>query len=153
ADPVQSSFIVCCGSCCLSCGRLQEKGLLRSAVKTLLARSRSRNLGRAQGISHREHMRTELHTHLLPGVDDGPASDAESLELARMAVADGTRTVVATPHVSMVDISELPARVGSLRGKLDDAGVPLAVHQGGELSPRDVYGIGRYDLDAIAQGP
>jgi protein-tyrosine phosphatase len=61
--------------------------------------------------------------------------------------------VVATPHVSMVDIAELPERIGSLRSKLRDEGVPLELRQGGELSPRDVYAIGRSDLGAIAQGP
>jgi protein-tyrosine phosphatase len=98
-------------------------------------------------------MRTELHTHLLPAVDDGPASDAEALALACLAVADGTRTVVATPHVSMVDISELPERVARLGVQLRDAGIPLDVRQGGELSPRDVYRMSRHELDAVAQGP
>jgi tyrosine-protein phosphatase YwqE len=41
----------------------------------------------------------DIHFHLLPGVDDGPADMDETLELARMASAEGTATVVATPHV------------------------------------------------------
>ena len=36
----------------------------------------------------------DLHFHLLPGVDDGPADMDASLELARAAVAEGTGTVV-----------------------------------------------------------
>ena len=112
-----------------------------------------RNLGRAAGLVVVEHVRTELHTHLLPGVDDGPASDDESMALACLAVADGTRTVVATPHVSMVDIAELPERVGRLNVRLRNAGIPLEVRRGGELSPRDVYGISRTELEAIAHGP
>ena len=43
--------------------------------------------------------RAELHFHLLPGVDDGPGDMAESVELARLAVADGTSLVTVTPHV------------------------------------------------------
>jgi hypothetical protein len=43
---------------------------------------------------------SEIHFHLLPGVDDGPSSIEETVELTRMAVADGTRTIVATPHVN-----------------------------------------------------
>jgi len=40
----------------------------------------------------------DLHCHILPGVDDGPADVSESIEMARRAVADGIRTLVATPH-------------------------------------------------------
>jgi protein-tyrosine phosphatase len=98
-------------------------------------------------------VRTELHTHLLPGVDDGPVDEGESLELARRVVADGTRTVVATPHVSMLDISTLPGRVGRLAVALRRAGIPLEVLQGGELSPGDVRRAGQQELESIAQGP
>ncbi|MBI3658205.1 MAG: hypothetical protein HY232_17515 [Acidobacteria bacterium] len=41
----------------------------------------------------------DLHAHYLPGVDDGPKTKEESLEMLRMAAADGIRTVVATPHM------------------------------------------------------
>lgn len=40
----------------------------------------------------------DIHCHLLPGLDDGPASGAEALALARLAAADGIATVIATPH-------------------------------------------------------
>ena len=43
--------------------------------------------------------RVDLHFHLLPGVDDGPAEVSDSLELARAALRDRTETVVVTPHV------------------------------------------------------
>lgn len=98
-------------------------------------------------------MRTELHTHLLPGVDDGPSDEAEALELARLAVADGTGTVVATPHVSTVRIATLPERVDRLASALRRAGIPLEVLQGGELSPGDVAEADEAELEAIAQGP
>jgi protein-tyrosine phosphatase len=42
--------------------------------------------------------RFDIHAHLLPGVDDGPEDAADSLEMARMAEADGTAVIVATPH-------------------------------------------------------
>ncbi len=41
----------------------------------------------------------DIHTHILPGLDDGPENFAESLLLARSAVENGTRVMVATPHV------------------------------------------------------
>jgi protein-tyrosine phosphatase len=40
---------------------------------------------------------TDIHFHLLPGVDDGPKTIEESIELAATAFAEGTRTIVATP--------------------------------------------------------
>jgi protein-tyrosine phosphatase len=98
-------------------------------------------------------VRTELHTHLLPGVDDGPDDDAGALALARLAVADGTGTIVATPHVNLVRIAELPGRVAALAAALHRAGVPLEVLQGGELSPADVYRTEPDELESIAQGP
>lgn len=41
---------------------------------------------------------TDLHMHLLPGLDDGSASEEDTLRMAVMAAKSGTRTVVATPH-------------------------------------------------------
>ena len=41
----------------------------------------------------------DIHSHILPGLDDGAESMAEALEMARLAVADGIRVMVATPHL------------------------------------------------------
>lgn len=41
----------------------------------------------------------DIHTHLLPGVDDGPATLAESIETLRHCYEDGTRAAVMTPHM------------------------------------------------------
>ena len=40
----------------------------------------------------------DLHSHILPGVDDGAYTMADALEMARMAADSGVRTLVATPH-------------------------------------------------------
>lgn len=40
----------------------------------------------------------DLHCHILPGVDDGAKSWDEALEMARIAEADGIKTIVSTPH-------------------------------------------------------
>jgi protein-tyrosine phosphatase len=41
----------------------------------------------------------DLHHHCLPGVDDGPGSMAEAVDLCKMAADEGIDTIVATPHV------------------------------------------------------
>ena len=41
----------------------------------------------------------DLHCHILPGLDDGPQTWEESLEMCRIAYEDGIRTIVATPHI------------------------------------------------------
>lgn len=98
-------------------------------------------------------MRTELHFHLLPAVDDGPVDDAEAIELARLAVADGTGRVVVTPHAHCVDFSQLRPRTAQLRARLAEAGVDLQLEVGAELSPDDVAGLGQAELDLVAHGP
>src|SRR5713101_2145082 len=40
----------------------------------------------------------DLHCHILPGLDDGPATMEESIAMAESAIADGITHVVATPH-------------------------------------------------------
>jgi protein-tyrosine phosphatase len=40
----------------------------------------------------------DIHCHILPEVDDGSESLDETLEMCRIALADGIATIVATPH-------------------------------------------------------
>jgi protein-tyrosine phosphatase len=40
----------------------------------------------------------DIHTHILPGIDDGVKTEDDAVEFARMAEADGVRVIVATPH-------------------------------------------------------
>lgn len=99
---------------------------------------------------------TELHFHLLPGVDDGPATLEESIELARAAVADGTTTIVATPHVHrlhITDPAEIAERVSELTARLRAEHVPVAIRAGGELSDEMVGRLSQRQLEAIAHGP
>jgi len=100
--------------------------------------------------------RTDLHLHVLPGVDDGPADLSEALALAADAVRDGTTTAVATPHIRpgyVVDVSELPDRVAELQDALVREGIPLRLQVGGELAHGMVDRLSDYELETIAQGP
>lgn len=98
-------------------------------------------------------MRTELHFHLLPGVDDGPTDDAEAIELARLAVQDGTGRVVVTPHVRLADVEALADLTERLQAVLRGAGVDLELRPGGELAPDDVASLAQTQLNRLAHGP
>lgn len=79
----------------------------------------------------------DLHSHVLPGIDDGAQDLDQSLELARAAAADGTTTLAATPHCRedhpRVRPAELQSRCESLNQRLAEAGVSLEVVAGGEV--------------------
>lgn len=98
-------------------------------------------------------MRTELHFHLLPGVDDGPRSVEESLELATMTVADGTGTVVCTPHAREVEVTSVPQMVEAEREELRRAGIPLRLLEGVEVAQDDIAELTAEELEIAAQGP
>jgi protein-tyrosine phosphatase len=80
----------------------------------------------------------DLHLHLLPGVDDGPADLAAALALARECCAGGTPIVAATPHfddwtqATLPDAASAVDRVVRLQAELNRAGIPLQVLVGGE---------------------
>jgi protein-tyrosine phosphatase len=99
---------------------------------------------------------TDIHFHLLPGVDDGPRTIDESVELAAAAVRDGSTTVVATPHVRgdfMTDVSDIPDRVREVQDAIDRAAIPLGVCRGAELGHDMVGRLDQDQLDTIALGP
>lgn len=96
----------------------------------------------------------DLHTHVLPAIDDGPATIEESIELIRAAHAAGTRAMVATPHVSgrypnrSATIAELTQQLNErLRGEGVDveilAGAEVAMTKVAELDPGE---LGRLHL-------
>ena len=98
----------------------------------------------------------ELHFHALPGVDDGPGTIEESVELLRRAAAERTETVVATPHVRtdfVTDVLGLAERVEELRAALPAAGVEIELRRGAELGHDMVGRLSQGELDSIAQGP
>jgi len=83
----------------------------------------------------------DIHTHILPGVDDGPSTLEESLEMARIAVRDGIRIMVATPHcLNGVYVNwrqDILSACAEFNSALIKAHIPLTVLPGSEvhLSP------------------
>jgi len=97
----------------------------------------------------------DLHSHVLAGVDDGARDLAESLAIARVAVADGITSIAATPHVRD-DYPTSPATmerlVAELRGELERARLRLDVLPGGELALRQAQELPDADLRRFGLG-
>lgn len=78
----------------------------------------------------------DLHCHILPGVDDGPRTLQESLNLARFCVADGITVITATPHChSSIHLlrAEILPHVAAFNRELQAANIPLTVLPGSEI--------------------
>ncbi len=79
----------------------------------------------------------DLHSHVLPGLDDGAADIAATLEICDSLRSEGVEHVVGTPHVR----NDLPTSLDSIASAaheaqvaVDDAGIGLALSTGGELT-------------------
>jgi protein-tyrosine phosphatase len=98
----------------------------------------------------------DLHCHLLPGIDDGPATMAESLALAADLAADGVRSAAATPHVHPghpgVVRDELPDRRAELQRAIDAEGIELQVLPGGEVDLAYGLELGDDELRGLTLG-
>ena len=91
----------------------------------------------------------DLHSHLLPGIDDGPAGTKGSLEMARVAVEAGTTTMACTPHILGRDPTspeEIADGVHAFRTKLEAAEIPLEIVPGGEI---DLETLERLDDETL----
>jgi len=81
-------------------------------------------------------MTVDIHTHILPDLDDGASNLNESLEMARIAAADGTTHLFATPHhrdyrsLSRYNVAD---RVAELQSKLDETDIQLTLIPGHEV--------------------
>lgn len=89
----------------------------------------------------------DLHSHVLPGIDDGAPDLATSLEMARMAVADGIRVMACTPHIypGLYENTgpDILMRVAALQAQLDAHGIALRLVAGADthLVPGLVEGV------------
>jgi len=79
----------------------------------------------------------DLHCHMLPGIDDGPKSMEQSLEMARFAVEQGTRRCVLTPHIQPGcydnDIENIRFVFEAFQNRLAAANIPLQVGMAAEV--------------------
>lgn len=87
----------------------------------------------------------DLHSHVLPGLDDGVRTIDASLELLRAAAEDGIERIAATPHVREdypTTPRDMELRLAEVCGAAREAAIPVEVLAGGEL---DLAFAGRLD--------
>lgn len=79
----------------------------------------------------------DLHCHILPGMDDGPQTMGESLEMVQDAVREGIRTIVATPHFIVgeieYDLDFIKEQVKLLQTKIHEKGLECKILTGSEV--------------------
>jgi len=80
----------------------------------------------------------DIHTHILPELDDGAESEDDALAMCRMAAEDGIDVMVATPHM-FCDVGnptkkEIAASCDRLRLMLVNAGIEIDLHFAAEVA-------------------
>ncbi|MFT5334844.1 MAG: protein-tyrosine phosphatase [Halioglobus sp.] len=83
----------------------------------------------------------DLHCHLLPGIDDGPDTMEESIELCAIASADGITHSIVTPHIHPGRWENSYQLVEHLRDELQSSireqNIPLQLGFAGEVRLTD----------------
>ncbi len=78
----------------------------------------------------------DIHTHILPALDDGPETIEESIELCKIAANDGIKTIVATPHskdgIYEAKSDEILKTVDTLNLKLKENQIDIEILPGSE---------------------
>ncbi len=79
----------------------------------------------------------DIHSHILPGFDDGVSSYEEAIEVLRIAYQDGVSHIVATPHhvtgIMYQNPDEIISAIQKLQLKIDDLGIPIKIFPGMEI--------------------
>src|SRR5690348_1564694 len=79
----------------------------------------------------------DIHSHILPAIDDGAETLEESLAMARLAVAGGVTDMICSSHSAelfeMGPQAALQERVDALQAAINAAGITLKVWPGMEI--------------------
>ena len=83
----------------------------------------------------------DIHSHILPLVDDGAKGWEETIEMAAQAAADGIYAVIATPHHAngryVNEADKVNALIAEANDKIREAGIHLQVLAGQEIRVYD----------------
>ena len=83
----------------------------------------------------------DMHSHILPGMDDGSRSMPQTLRMLETAVSEGISTMIATPHnmpgKGCPPVSVVRRKVDELRQTVEQEGIPLEIVAGTEYYYRE----------------
>ena len=95
------------------------------------------------GTDHTPDARvTDIHMHVLPGVDDGARTMEESCQMLRLAAEEGICRIFATPHCDAFLISDVRAVFLTLQTEARRQGIPVELYLGNEMRI-NVHNAGR----------
>lgn len=82
--------------------------------------------------------RIDIHSHVLPGIDDGCADVTESIDSVRTLIAHGYSATICTPHCwpdlyPHITPAHIAVWVEALQQAIDEAGLSYTLYTGGEL--------------------
>ncbi len=88
----------------------------------------------------------DIHAHILPGLDDGPATMSEAIALLKLLIADQVSTVIATPHVAPgffwpYDTQIMQDKLFELRQAADQEHLEIEIIGGAEIYLSPEVGI------------
>jgi len=95
----------------------------------------------------------DIHCHILPGIDDGPETIDEAVDLIRAAAATGMTTMIATPHVSPRypnDAGLIADGVAQVKAGLLAAGVTLDIRPGAEIAIHQIVDLPSGELERLS---
>ena len=75
----------------------------------------------------------DIHTHVLPKVDDGARDDGDALAMLRVAEEDGISAVVATPHAHHANPAAIVGNVERLNELAESKGINCRIFAGSEV--------------------
>lgn len=80
----------------------------------------------------------DIHSHILPFVDDGSDSLEQSFEMLRMAEDASTKAIVLTPHSNLYEydknlLYELEFVFNAFKQKVEKQKIPVEIYLGGEI--------------------
>ena len=95
--------------------------------------------------------KTDVHCHLVPGIDDGSESAEESVELLRHMQQWGITRIIPTPHVTEDTFENTPATIdpayGALVAGAAEAGIEIEI-----MPPSAEYRLDSFFVDQLASG-
>ena len=79
----------------------------------------------------------DIHSHVLPCMDDGAGDMEPALEMLRRAQAEGISDIIVTPHYTSgrfrADSRRIKEQLDKLREKVSEAGLPINLYPGTEV--------------------